>query len=111
MNPFENAFQRGLGGSIVSIDPESLFRPEHLACGESAAEATGPTQALRFGKVCLAAAQCLFSFFAIVDIRRQVVPTDNATLGIALRTRSQVEPTVHAVGSTPARFKFKRLPS
>src|SRR6266446_864472 len=82
VDPLENTFHRGLGGSVVSIDSEGFFRPEHLASGKPAAEAAGPTQSLRFGQVGFAAAQFLFCFLALVDIRHQVIPTDNAAFGI-----------------------------
>src|SRR5260370_31960611 len=46
VNPLENAFHRGYGGAVVSIDSEGFFRPEHLACGEPAAEAARVTEPL-----------------------------------------------------------------
>src|SRR6266403_2666688 len=49
--------------------------------------------------------------FSVVDIRYQVIPTDNATFGITLRTGSQVEPTVHSVGSTATSLHIARLPT
>ncbi len=110
VNPLENTFHRGLGGSVVSIDSEGLFRPEHLTSGELAAEAAGQTQSLCFGQVGFAAAQLLFCFFAVVDIRHQVIPADNAAFGVTLRTTSYVEPTVHAIGSTATILNIKRLP-
>src|SRR6266404_857272 len=90
VDPLENTFHRGLGGSVVSIDSEGFFRPEHLARREPAAEAAGPAESLGFGQVGFAAAQFLFCFFAVVDIRHQVIPTDNAAFGITLRTTSYV---------------------
>src|SRR5229473_5691706 len=46
VNPLKNAFHRGSGGALVSIDSEGFFRPEHLACGELAAEAARVTEPL-----------------------------------------------------------------
>src|SRR5260370_8682367 len=46
VNPLENAFHRGYGGAVVSIDSEGFFRPEHLACGEPAPEAARVTEPL-----------------------------------------------------------------
>src|SRR5712671_1615637 len=43
VNPWKNAFHRGFGRSVVSIDSKGFFRPEHLACGKSATEAAGDT--------------------------------------------------------------------
>src|SRR5260370_33368258 len=111
VNPVENTFHRGLGGSVVSIDSEGLFRPEHLAGAEPAAQAAGQTQSLCFGQVGFAAAKFLFCFFAVVDIRHQVIPTDNAAFRVTLRTTSYVEPTVHAIGSPATILNIKRLPS
>src|ERR1700682_4780387 len=68
VNPLENTFDRGLGGSVVSVDSEGFFRPEHLASGKRAAEAAGPTQSLRFGQVGFAASQFLFCFLAVVNV-------------------------------------------
>src|SRR5580658_611126 len=51
MNPLENTFHRGFRRSVVSINSESFFRPEHLSCGESAAEAAGQAQSLRLRQV------------------------------------------------------------
>src|SRR6266853_4207855 len=51
VNPLENTFYRGLGGSVVSINSEGFFRPEHLSCGEPTAEASGLAQPLRFRQV------------------------------------------------------------
>src|SRR5216683_5870165 len=51
VNPLENTFYRGLGGSVVSIDSEGFFRPEHLSCGEPATEAASQAQSLRFRQV------------------------------------------------------------
>src|SRR5229473_3955273 len=55
--------------------------------------------------------QFLFSLLAVVDIRNQVIPTNNAPFGITLRTRSKVEPTVHSIGSTATSLHIARLPS
>src|SRR6266699_5643729 len=51
VNPLENTFHRGLGGSVVSINSEGLFRPEHLSRGEPATEAASQAQSLRFRQV------------------------------------------------------------
>src|SRR5438132_13327179 len=51
VNPLENTFHRGLGGSVVSINSEGFFRPEHLSCGEPATEAASQAQSLRFRQV------------------------------------------------------------
>src|SRR6266853_2428449 len=111
VNPLQNTFHRGLGGSVISVNSERLVRPEHLSCGEIAAEAAGQAQSLRFGQVGCAAMQFFFCFFALVDIRNQVIPTNNAPFGITLRTRSKVEPTVHSIGSTATSLQITRLPS
>src|SRR6267378_7256906 len=49
--------------------------------------------------------------FPVVYICHQVIPTDDATFGITLRTGSQVEPTVHSVGSTATSLHISRLPA
>src|SRR6266581_596680 len=51
MNPLENTFHGGFGGSVVSINSEGFFRPEHLSCGEPATEAASQAQSLRFRRV------------------------------------------------------------
>src|SRR5580704_18913169 len=48
---------------------------------------------------------------AVVNVGRQDIPTDNATLGVTQRTNSHVEPAVDAIGSTATILKIKRLPS
>src|SRR5258707_15491707 len=50
-------------------------------------------------KLPLVLPELLLNTLALLDIRHQVVPTDNATLGIALWTTSHLDPTVHAIGS------------
>ena len=110
MNPLENAFHRGLGGLVVSIDSEGFFRPEHLACGEPATEAAGPTQSLRFGQVGFAAEQFLFCFFAVVNVSQQHVPAGDATFRVSHGERARLEPAVHAVGSTLTKLILIRLP-
>src|SRR5580704_4526589 len=48
---------------------------------------------------------------AVVNVGRQDIPTDNATLCVTKRTNSHVEPAVDAIGSTATILKLKRLPS
>src|SRR5882724_7518199 len=59
VNPLQNAFHRGIGGAVESIDPEGFFRPEHLACGELAAEAARVTEPLSSRQVRFAPAEFL----------------------------------------------------
>ena len=54
--------------------------------------------------------QCLFRAPSLIDIRHQVVPTDDATVGITLRTTPHMEPAVHTIGATVPRFNIKWLP-
>src|ERR1700694_3092578 len=100
VNPLENTFHRGLGGSVVSIDSEGFFRPEHLTRGKPAAEAAGPTQSLRFGQVDFAAAQFLFRFFTVVNVSQQHVPASDTTFRVSHGESARLEPAVRAVGST-----------
>src|SRR5216684_3537348 len=100
VNPLENTFHRGLGGSVVSIDSEGFFRPEHLACGERAAEAAGPTQSLRFGQVGFAAAQFLFCFFAVINISTQDIPADDTTFRLPQGESAYMEPAIYAICTT-----------
>src|SRR5580704_8954642 len=48
---------------------------------------------------------------AVVNVGRQDIPTDNATLGVTQRMSSHVEPAVDAIGPTATILKLKRLPS
>jgi hypothetical protein len=54
--------------------------------------------------------ELLLSSLALLDIRHQIVPTDNAIFGISLRTSSYVDPTVHAIGSMVTYLIIRRLP-
>src|SRR6266478_2509130 len=110
VNPLENTFHRGLGGSVVSIDSEGFLRPEHLASGEPAAEAAGLAQSLRFGQVGFAAAQFLFCFFAVVNVSQQEIPARDTTFRVSQGKTACLEPAVHAVGSTLTKLIRIRLP-
>src|SRR5260370_38970236 len=79
MNTFKDRFHCRFGGSVVSKDSKGLFRPEHLARREFAAETAGPTQSLCFGQVGFTAAQLLFCFFAVVNGSKQHVPDGDTT--------------------------------
>src|SRR6266446_4503519 len=106
----ENSFHRGLGESVVSIDSEGFFRPEHLASGKPAAEAAGPTQSLRFGQVGFAAAQFLFCFLAVVNVSQQEIPACDPTFRVSQGETACLEPAVHAIGSTLTKVIRIRLP-
>src|SRR6267143_4426366 len=92
VNPLENTLDRWLGGSVVSIDSEGFFRPEHLACREPAAEAAGPTQSLGFGQVRFASVQFLFGFFAVVNVSPQHVPAGDSTFRVSRGESTRLEP-------------------
>src|SRR5712664_4456795 len=98
MNTLKDSLYRRPGPPVVSKDSKGLFRPDHLSRKDFAAETAGATKMLRLGEIPFTASHVLFCFFVLVDIRHQVVPTDNATFGIMLRTTSYVEPTVHTIG-------------
>jgi len=110
VDPLENSFHRGLGESVVSIDSEGFFRPEHLASGKPAAEAAGPTQSLRFGQVGFAAAQFLFCFLAVVNVSQQEIPACDPTFRVSQGETACLEPAVHAIGSTLTKVIRIRLP-
>src|ERR1700722_14704893 len=74
MNPLENTFDRRLGGSVVSINSEGFLRPEHLSCGESATEAAGQAQSLRFRQVRFTSSEGLLGCLAFGDVGHS---TDN----------------------------------
>ncbi|OLE63219.1 MAG: hypothetical protein AUG04_06295 [Deltaproteobacteria bacterium 13_1_20CM_2_69_21] len=110
VDPLENTFNRGLDGSVVSIDPEGFFRPEHFASGEAAAEAAGLAQSLRLGQVGFAAAQFLFCFFAVVNVSQQEIPARDTTFRVSQGETARLEPAVHTVGSTLTKLIRIRLP-
>src|SRR5579862_9457468 len=55
----------------------------------------------------------LLKFFlrplSVVNVSGQDIPTDNAALGIVLRTNSRLEPVVHAVGSKATVLEIRCL--
>src|SRR5882724_9597134 len=75
MNPLENTFHRGLGGSVVSINSEGFFRPEHLSCREATAEAAGLAQPLRFRQIRFTSSEGLLRplLFAQVEDERDAL--------------------------------------
>src|SRR6266481_7923050 len=78
VDPLENTFHRGLGGSVVSIDSEGFFRPEHLSCGEPATEAAGLAQPLRFRQVRFTSSEDLLRTLLFTQIEHEcdtLVPT------------------------------------
>src|ERR1700694_683842 len=99
VNPLENTFHRGLGGSVVSINREVFSAPEHLPSGKPAAEAAGPTQSLRFGQVGFAASQFLFCSLAVVNVGQQEIPACDTTFRVSQGETVCLEPAVHAIGS------------
>src|SRR5260221_9274481 len=54
--------------------------------------------------------QFILGTFALVDVRPQAIPTHNAAFGITLRKPSNLEPSVHAIGSTATILEIKGLP-
>src|ERR1700733_7030105 len=53
----------------------------------------------------------LLGSLALLYIRHQVIPTDNATFGVTLWTSSCVQPAIHSIGSTNPILKIKRVPT
>lgn len=70
----------------------------------------GVAQPLRLEQVGFAPAQLLLCLLPRIDIRQQVVPADDAAIGVSKREAARLEPAIFAIGSADAMLEFVRLP-
>jgi|RhiMetdeSRZDD1v2_1073273.scaffolds.fasta_scaffold1529647_2 hypothetical protein len=70
-----------------------------VAVNGDGAKGTYVAQPLRFGQICFAPAQPVFGLLGFIDVDRQAVPLDDASLLISQRLATGMVPTVLAVCS------------
>src|SRR6266852_2512217 len=85
MNSLQYQLQRRLNCLIVLKDLVGFIRPEDFSVQDIPAETASVAQLLRFRQVSFTPAQLFFSPPPLVNVRKQVIPTDNATFSVTQR--------------------------
>jgi hypothetical protein len=97
VNALQRPFDRRLDARVVFENPKGFVRPVDFAGGGRPAETARVTQALGFGEIGLTAAQPVFGLLAFIDVNRQAIPVDDASLSIAQRLTTSMVPAKFAV--------------
>ena len=111
MNPAVHPVDRRQGlRRLDATDSEDLRRNKEGSGRQIVSPAPRVAQPLRLEQVGFTPAQLLLRLLARIDIRQQVVPTNDAVVGVAKREATRLEPAIFAVGSTDAMLELVRLP-
>src|SRR5713101_4975818 len=95
MNSLKYQLQGWRNGSIVSKDVVGFLRPVDLSANNAPAETTRVTYALPLSQESFAALQSLMCFLAVINIRNQVIPTDDTAFRVSQWKAAYVEPAVY----------------
>src|SRR6266853_2277975 len=85
MNSLRYQLRCRLKRLIILKDLVGFFRPEDFSVRNVPAETAGVAQFLRFRQVSFTPPQLFFSPPPLVDVRKQVIPTADATLSVTQR--------------------------
>ena len=111
MNSLERQVQCRFNRPIVCEDSKRFGRPVDLTAGNIPAKTACVAQYLRFGQVNFTSPQLLFRSLAVVNVRKQVIPTDDAAFTVTQRQGARMEPAVHAVSTAETVIKVVRMTS
>src|SRR6267154_5056322 len=99
MNSLQYQLQCRLNRSIVFKDIVGFIRPEDFSTRNVKAEAACVAQFLRFRQVSFTPPQLFFCPPPLVNVRKQVIPTDNATFSVTQRQATRMKPPVRTVST------------
>src|SRR6267142_1606031 len=84
------------------------FRPRcHSARGQIVPPAARMAESLGLSKKCFGPPQLRFCVFALVNIDKQVIPADHASVRVPRRKRPQLEPAIDAVRTAKSEVKLE----
>src|SRR5882724_10368708 len=110
MSSLKYQLQSWLNPSIVFKDVVGLLRPVDLSGDNAPAETARVTYALPLSQESLAALQLLMCFLALINIRNQVIPTDDTAFRVSQWKAAYVEPAVYSIGAADTVFNLVRIP-
>src|SRR6266403_4226665 len=99
MNSMHYQLQCRLNRSITLKDLVGFLRPEDFSTRNVPAETACMAQFLRLRQVSFAPPQLFFSPPPLVNVRKQVIPTDNATFSVTQRQATRMKPPVRTVST------------
>src|SRR6266436_9093726 len=110
MNSLKYQLQRWLDRSIVFKDIVGFIGPEDFSTRKVKAETARVAYALPLSQESLAALQLLMCFLALINIRNQVIPTDDTAFRVSQWKAAYVEPAVYSIGAPDTVFNVVRMP-
>src|SRR6266403_4824938 len=99
MNSLHYQLRCRLKRSIILKDLVGFLRPEDFSTRNVPAETACVTQFLRFRQVSFTPPQLFFSPPPLVNVREQVIPTDDATFSVTQRQATRMKPPVRTVST------------
>src|SRR5229473_7748704 len=110
MNSLKYQLQRWLDRSIVFKDIVGFIGPEDFSTRNVKAETARVAYALPLSQESLTTLQLLMCFPALINIRDQVIPTDDTAFRVSYWKAAYVEPAVGTIGTADTVFNVVRIP-
>ncbi len=110
MNSLKYQLQRWLDRSIVFKDIVGFIGPENFSTRNVKAETARVAYALPLSQESLTTLQLLMCFPALINIRDQVIPTDDTAFRVSYWKAAYVEPAVNTIGAADTVFNVVRIP-
>src|SRR6266852_7289139 len=110
MNSMHYQLQCRLNRSITLKDIVGFIRPEDFSTRNVPAETACVAQFLRFRQVSFTPPQLFFCPPPLVNVRKQVIPTDNATFSVTQRQATRMKPSVRTVSTAQTVVNIIRIP-
>src|SRR6267378_6221838 len=109
MNSLHYQLRCRLKRLIILKDLVGFLRPEDFSTRNVPAETACVAQFLRFRQVSFTPPQLFFSPPPLVNVRKQVIPTDNATFSVTQRQATRMKPPVHTVSTAQTVVNIIRI--